>query len=243
MVWLAQNVSGVVFPAPSSSPPNVLSLWLTAVGSEPDNFQKGVPASVASGNIGDLNVTINAQPGRIQVVVSAVGDDDPNKVPTLSDLSQGLRLAKTLSQKLCNDSNPVRVSLTANCLEEAEDSLSANRRFVHHTRVTSIPEDAIDLNFALNRREKVGGAGWDINCICRWATSQLQYLTFTLNAGEPTQPQVKVARDVVTLLIDVNTVPRGALPLGAKQSRDALDRIETKVLELISGGYDALISG
>ena len=241
MTWQVQNLLGVVFTPPAPSAADALKLWTKIVGEGPDQFNRHAPGSTAVGLFEGDTLTITTQPGRIDVTLSPP-DGDPNLPPVYDDFDGPLSRLRRLGQFVAREENPIRVAVVANCVKFVPTSADAVAVFVENTHLPGLPPHAMDLNFAMNVRKRLGAAGWEMNRVVRWGTAKFQMFQFAMGGASMQVPQVHSERELATMMIDVNSVARGALPIGGKQASSAFEEFELEVRSLISGGYDALIN-
>lgn len=248
MSWQVQNLVCVVFAPPAAGATSAFDLWQTLIGSSPHQFQQGLPngqeGTLASGPIGENQLTVSVQIGRVEAGLLADAKGVPSDIPSLSNIPTALEQIVGIGEQLCSQTNPVRVALVANCSKPFASLEEANASFAKEAHLPFPPDQASDLQFAMNVRRNTGGAGWQMNRLCRWSVGRFEMVRFQVSgAGGAAQqvPQFLTAKHLSTLLIDLNTVARQT-PLGPTQAAAALRDIAVEMQLIMSEGYDRLIA-
>ncbi len=245
--WKVESIQGAVFIAPKVGFPDALSTWASFGIGSPLNFNQ-IPGpagpssgSMATGVIGDLNVSLTLQPGRYDVVLTAANPGGPAAPANIQSFDAAIGHLTKFCEKIIAAENPLRVALVLTMSEQYPDAAAAGKAFKDIVPITWPLDGAQELNFQFNAQKKLGTAGWSMNRICRWATSERQILTMEIGPGGQMHTTSTARTDVLNFVVDVNTTIR-PIPLGQSQASAAFAELVKEVLAIKLDGYDRFAS-
>lgn len=248
--WKVESIQGVVFIAPKPGFPDALSTWASfGIGSPMTFNQISGPAgpssgSTATGVIGDLNVSLTLQPGRYDVVLSAANAASPLSASGpayIPSFDAAIEYLTKFCEKIISAENPQRVALVLSMAEQYPNADEAGKAFKEIVPISWPLEGAQELNFSFNLQKKLGTAGWSMNRICRWTTSERQILTMEIGPAGQMHTTATSKTEVLTFNVDVNTTPR-PIPLGQSQASSAFAELVKEATAIKLGGYDRFAS-
>lgn len=157
MIWKADQIQGVVFPMPGSKQSSALELWGEMFPQmEPGSYQGAgqspIAATQASGKIDDLQVSVGAQIGRIDISISPnPSDQDEHNPPQIADIASAmLQLQKHLTAVigLCRVARVATVAQLSIHFNDAGTITS----FINESAGTNFPPESTDNIYQMNVR-------------------------------------------------------------------------------------------
>lgn len=248
MNWLADSLHCVVFSQPTMAVPDALQPWLRLFGSAPQSYQQNLQGAVfgsmSSGTIGQYQISIAAQPGRMELAILPIPYPAPDaSLPVIRDIATAFAVLQGYSDTLLETGGAIRVALILNLSGQTADAETAKEKFKQSIHYENLPTGATDLSFALNIRTPISlpthtATGLEMNRVCRWGTSMHQLVQVQVGVGGPAPTVVKETH-VVTLQLDLNTIPR-QVPFLIDEARAVFAALVAEARHLISEGYDRL---
>lgn len=243
MTWHADSVHAVTFFNPVGAP-DALQPWLRMFRDPPSSFNSNgpnmPPGATASGLIGAYQVTISANVGRLEVALSPPGTQN-ERPQGIVKVHEALDVLKGYAGQLLDVISPVRLAIVANLARRADSAAQAAQALRQDLPpLNLVPEDATDLQLALNIRKDFANLGSEQNRLCRWSTGvqQIYTMQMTVGAAEPSLALQEFHAEVWS--VDVNTgAPSGATSNLTPASFAALaDEAST----IIRNGYEYLVA-
>jgi hypothetical protein len=244
MDWEVQSVQCAVFTVPKLTLPEAFSAWVGLTGAAPTAFNQNPPGappgSSANGVHDGVTVTVGAQHGRLDLIISPLeaSTERPERPPTFKSPDLAFERALGFVDALVGTENPVRVAFVLNLLRIHPNAEEASEHFAAATGLAHIT-GATDLSYQLNVPTAIGGAGWQMNRLVRWGTAIFQFMEVDLTGSADQTPAVSSRLHVSTLTIDVNTALR-PIPLGGSQARSSLRKLASEAREIMSTGHARL---
>lgn len=238
MNWAADLVQAVIFSPPTGETQDALQPWLRLFSSSPQSFMSGDQAtpgaSVAGGVVGDFNVQIAAQPGRLEIVLRA--PERAGEPARISAIKHAVNSATAYAKQLSKSNHTVlRIAVVASLSKTFSNKSEAQKAFFSETGIVGLPQGSSDLQFGLNSPKDFQSDKITLNRLLRWMTVDNQILELKLAQGS-SAPSLNV-KDIPTLnwLVDVNT----AIGILLDQDRiaDYFDMAVDEFNQLLEGGY------
>lgn len=240
MSWRAGSLHYVVFSQPLAGIPDALQPWMHIFGGPPQAFQQlpgSIPGAQASGIVGDYQVVLVAQPGRLELILLPP-EQAQSSLGFIADRQAALTALREYARKLGSPQKAVRVALILNAFKPMATAAAAAEDFRRNTRLAHIPAEATDLLLALNVRKTIPGLAISMNRLCKWGTGEQQLIQMQASSGAA--PSVTVERFYAsTIQLDLNTVPEQA-PASAEQADQIFGRFIEEAEKLLSIGYEHL---
>lgn len=236
MSWKADNVRTILFPV--GQPPEVLEIWgLLGIG-DPDQFQKRI-SPTGIGQASGAGAMLLVQAGRVELRMQNV---DPEEGPQLiDDPVDRLRTACELSLKLLEKLAVTRLACAADLVEPQDTAEKAAEWVSSALPGIKLPAGASDVVFQVNVKRSFSEDPIEMNRVCKWgtATQQLMHVEITPSGGQA--PVLLRQRDVVTLSLDINTVPQTtAIP--KEIAKRLLEELHAETNKLIKDGISVLLT-
>lgn len=190
--------------------------WKNLTGQEAESVtvKKAQGLRNEDGAWGGAQLTVNAQPGRVDIVVSPNQPPAPTDFPSLGDMTVFAdRLLELLVELKMPQSARLavgaRLNLQVKGAEEAVDAMNQCLPFM------KLDRESIDVVFQENKQKKLKHSGTILNRIFKWSQVKVQLLQFvvgsegTQQVAQAGQPEL---RNILQLELDFNTAPNAALP-------------------------------
>lgn len=243
MKWAAESIHAVVFRAPTGETPDALQPWLKVFGDSPGSFQRNAadqsPGSVASATVGEFQATISAQTGRQELILAPAPSGDQPPAP-IENVEAALSVLGGYTKKMLGVEPVVRVALVLNLSKRHPDLYQAVEGFKVDSRLSDLPGDAMDLQFAINVRKPFVSHVAQMNRLCRWGTATQQFITMQLAPGGLGPSMFVREFPAETLQIDVNSHPQER-HLAPDRAVTMFDELVAEALLIMAQGYDRLI--
>jgi hypothetical protein len=221
-------------------------VWKRLFGSrEPDMTQRptygipGVPQSMASGVVRNVNIAINVQPIRLDILVGRPTNTAflPGNGPALS-IEKLLEAALHYGQKALESYSTQRVALVLDALRVTESWEDSQSKFRSALPFMPACQEVRELNFQLNvvRPFEVVGA-IRMNRLCQWQTVVFQLLAMHSSGAAP---QFVNQQHALALQFDLSSEVRADV-LETAVAKAMLDEIGVEQRALIAQGYGRLV--
>ncbi|WP_144186614.1 hypothetical protein [Elioraea rosea] len=220
---------------------DALQLWTQAFGSSPDHFQKsppGAPGPQATGTVDAHQFTLQSQPGRIELIVTAFDSAEP--APAIRDIPAALGLLKRYADPLCAGQAVLRIACVLQLLEKVASAHEAAKLVGSAAQLQQVPENAADLEFAINIRQTLKKhPGVQMNRLCRWAIAVQEIFQSRTDTPWLTRPVSTF--HVAAFTVDINTVPR-AEPYRQEDVISVFGELADEATRLMQEGYKGLFA-
>lgn len=244
--WTAETLHAVTFYPPMAETPDALQPWLKAFGTSPQSLQTSSagspPMSTAGGVVGDFNIEIIAQIGRIEIVLRS---SEQNQIhpPSIGNITLAAQVLKEYSKKIFSPyANVLRVAVVGNLIQifENKDSSKPTELFIYNTKIKNIPTASSDLQFGLNISRQLGKNNVKFNRLCRWATTVGNLVEFKMNTGSNNPTMNVVLIPTINWMIDVNSDASASIESSIIE--DLFDSSFNEFIAIFEGGYEYLIA-
>lgn len=237
MTWQVQSVQGVIFDAGTSMPlASAYDAFRRIAQAEPAGTSNQPGMAQAFGEFRNGQLTVLLQPNRADFTMQPPETTPEAGPPTFTDPDAAIDAVRFALINYIGDHNPARVALVVTLSEGFDKPEDATRRFREATHIV-VPDEAVDLTFAINMKRKFGHAGWEMNRVIRWTTSTLLFMQFDMNQVASPSPRPQIVKQLASMIVDVNTTPRH-IPLGSTQALKALDDLIAEAKALMEKGYN-----
>ncbi|CAN7421903.1 hypothetical protein LJR009_003587 [Bosea sp. LjRoot9] len=253
MAWNAQSLQAVFFTA-SASVENASSVFTRLTDSKPSNSQynqlpSGLEQSNASGKLGEFGLTMQSQPGRLDVfllpqeavVPSATFPSEP---PAILDVPAASQALADIVTKI--DTVPAnRLAVVFNLIRSADGPVGAAKQIINLTGIPIAFDDAVDLFFRVNRQSalRVDDESVLINRIMAWSVQNFQAINLTVGQSQPL-PAAPVANlYAAALQIDLNTAQQPRNPFSDAQAKTIFSGLFEEGARLFETGALSVLAG
>lgn len=171
MSQTADSIRAVIFLRHGSRE-NILHLWqLLSSGEMPDAFQK-IPhfgdMDLAQGRVGDFQVQLTTQPGRVDMLICGPLVDLGRPSP-LNDMLNAMNFVNEKTRLFLKDITPARLAVISEHSVKTETMDEALNLWKSDLPFISFPENAIDGMFQMNTKLTSSiDPGLELNQVGRW---------------------------------------------------------------------------
>lgn len=205
ITWQTESVRLTLLGSIENSPS---FSWSALTGQQPESVtsRPNQQIHVEEGLWENGQLSLNSQPGRVEVIFSAV-PTDPSSMPTLGEFSEVLPKFEALALK-AKIPLSVRIAIGVRLNAVLGDQASSDRLIGEVLPHVKLPENSTDVVFQYNVPKKFPKiSGIVVNRIVKW--SQLVAHTLQFVGG---QPHANVQEHILQLDLDLNTSPLSKLP-------------------------------
>ena len=238
--WRTQSLRTVIFTRSDQPNHEAKAIYSRVVQSEPESYGGQGPVTVAAGLRDGLRISVNTQPFRIDLALSAI--DPPENMmgqpPPIGDVEAATELLRSLSLLAVEGLTVIRAAAHRNLEIELQEGVSGAVLLNEIFRKSLFSEEDADLIYQVNRkRASAVEEGLQINRLGRWRTEARNVLLFRVgqDGGPPTAQGQAVS--LLVFSADVNTALRDELLINPGPVTSELIDIAAA---LAAGGPDAL---
>jgi hypothetical protein len=237
----ADGIQGVLFLPPGQHQDDAIQVWGQLFPNDnPDGFQKASAspslASTATGERDSYNVAINAQVGRIDIVLSSPpGSMVPTSgPPRISDVRAAASHMAELMKRLVARIQAVRVALILDLAKTVARG-SEGRELMNLLPGFPFPNNSTDIGVQFNSRRPFDAApDIPMNRLCGWSSGQYGFIQ---------SPQISsgalIVSPFVGVKIDVNSAPEFRVP--TEKLSSMIDDLLAEAVCIYSDGSERLI--
>jgi len=219
-VWGSQSIQFVWFVT-SVDGLKADNLYESILAHEADNVQRNkIPSpanpflGVATGSMDDIQYQMQVQPGRVDLIVSPLADDNDSEgdVRLLDTYAEISKIIDHFDKRAIAWPGAVRLSIVANLVWPAPDVDTAVDKFFQQTGLNLQLDGITDPILQLNRRKSLPAAGVDINRVVRFGTATYQQFVIQLSqdvSAISTPVPISIQRFATSVTLDFNTIPDG----------------------------------
>jgi len=246
MAWKAQSIQAVFFTA-GANVESAIAVFTKATGAEPLSSQSlqlpnGARQSNASGKLEQFGLSVQSQPGRMDVfllpqaaVVPTAGI--PGDFPIIDDVEAASRsLVNTLSKIADIPSN--RLALVLNLIEPAQGPKDATIRVAKLIEIPMIFDDAAEVLFRINRPKEVtiSSGRMPINRIMTWTLQSFQTININLNPIQQLSAPPASYMFAAGLQVDLNTALQPRSPFSNEDTHSIFEQLRAEAYRLSDPG-------
>lgn len=212
-MWNSQNIQAVWFSTAVSGV-KANAVYEQIIGEEPSSYQSNKipnPAnpflSVANGHVGQYEVAIQVQPGRVDFILSAAVEEDGQSegfdfIETEPAIGFIIEAVSKMTGLDC-----VRLALVVNIMEKTESVNEARTLIEDRVGLKPSFDDYSDYMFQINRRASFDKPSFSLNRLLRYNSLTFHGVTIDFTSGGA--PSSFAERYAAAMMIDLNTVMTG----------------------------------
>lgn len=238
MKWSAEAMQYVLFFPPQEMV-DAYQAWLQVFGTSPDSYQKGPDGqqSIAQGTYAGYPFQLQCQHGRIDLAI--VGGDLSSPFPNIVNVDNAIDMLKQKAGVVNSMKPALRLALVVQLFKNFDSQAKTTAEFQKETKLSGIPGEATDLQFAINIRKEFKEAKVTLNRLCRWTALVKQAMQVQIGIMVQGQ-QSAFEQPALSLVLDVNTVVR-PLPFTAASVPGVVDTLFAEFFKLEEQGYARLV--
>ncbi len=220
--------------------PKVLEELLTKIAGAEPTVQKGPVSFRGFADVGELQIQLVWQPGRIDWFVTGVKIDASTSIGGIEEI--GRLTDKYFSPFLTSPEcpNTTRLAFGVSLFQPAADVAAANKFLGTLLKLLKIPENTGDLLYRVNRPKNSDATGLLINRLGTWSVVTRQ--TYSMHMPSPiskvaVSPQPSGdAMLTCRLELDINTEPKAGLVLNHTPLEKVFQDLRARAIDLIHNG-------
>ncbi|MFE1598151.1 hypothetical protein [Methylobacterium sp. ID0610] len=187
MFWKADQLQGVLFPAPNTPILDAADIWrMLFNGQMPEAYQRApgfpAPSSQADGAMGEYHLQVSSAIGRIDFRLSSNVDAAEDGPPRIAEILPALEVLCALQSRIIGNLQVIRVATVLNLAMSFKDSEERYNKFSEFVPDAKYPANASDFVYQYNVRKNFEGPGdHEMNRVLTWTSNELQMLAMQVN--------------------------------------------------------------